>query len=147
MQVCFFSTILRLLLDIYLLLPALYFLVFACIGYSRDQTALQSAHANDEPLIAAAALGPTIFPIAFAAVVGRSLQAIAAWKIERVASIATLEQLLGSRTVISALFLPFSLRILDILTPLLVLLWAISLVGEQSSRRVVSRECSFPMSP
>ena len=41
----------------------------------------------------------TIYPTAFAATVGRTLGAIACWRVERGARIQLLEQIIGSTTV------------------------------------------------
>ncbi|KAF2235286.1 hypothetical protein EV356DRAFT_532010 [Viridothelium virens] len=125
------------LLDFLIALPALYFLIFGFLVYARDKTALTSGP-EDNNLIAAAKLNPTIFPIAFAAIVGRFLKSVAAWRLERDASILSLEQLLNSKTVVSAVVLPFKLRRLDVLSILLIILWAISPLGGQASQRVVS---------
>lgn len=132
------STIVRAIVDFTLLLPALYFLAFGFMVYSRDGTLLDGDQKNAS-LVGAAALGPTIFPIAFAAVTGRCLKSVAAWRLERQgATVAALEQLLGSKTVLSAITLPFSLRIFNTLTVPLLMLWALSPIGGQSSSRVIS---------
>lgn len=124
-------------LDFALILPAVYFLAFAFIVYTRNGTPLNRGEENSS-LVAAAALGPTIFPIAFAAVVGRFLKSAAAWKVERSgATLATLEQLLGSKTVVSALWSPISIRLFNAFTIPLVILWALSPIGGQSSRRII----------
>ena len=75
----------------------------------------------------------------FAAVVGRSLKAIAAFRLEKGASIRLLKQLVGSKTVISAITSPFKLRALNVLTPILVLLWVLSPVGSQAALKVVAK--------
>ncbi|KAK5164788.1 uncharacterized protein LTR77_009452 [Saxophila tyrrhenica] len=124
------------LLDFCLVLPPIYFLVFAFLVYSRDQTPVDTTD-EDNALLQAAALGPTLFPIAFAAIIGSFLNAVAAWRIERGASVATLEQLLGSKTVFSAVTLPAKLQVFTFLGPLLIALWAISPIGGQASRRIV----------
>lgn len=131
------SVLLQATLDFLLVLPALYFLAFGFLVYSRDRSPLDGNDENSS-LVAAANLGPTIFPIAFAAVVGRFLKSAAAWKLERQgATVGTLEQLLSSKTVVSAVTLPFSLRLFNVLTVPLIVLWALSPIGGQASRRVI----------
>lgn len=96
-----------------------------------------------ERLIADVCQGPTIFPILFAAIASKFLRALAATKLERGASVLTLDNLLNSRTVFSTLTTPFELRTLNIVTPLLVLLWALSPLGGQASLRVISTGPSY----
>ncbi|KAK2733556.1 hypothetical protein CKAH01_08351 [Colletotrichum kahawae] len=85
----------------------------------------------------AATYSPTIFPIAFAAVAANLLKAAAGWKLERGVTILSLEYLLSCRTVFSAVTVPLSLRRLNILTPLLVALWAMSPLGGQAALRIM----------
>ena len=53
---------------------------------------------------------PIIFPVIFATTVGGLLRRVSLWRIERGASIAQLEQLQGSVTLISALQSTWLLR-------------------------------------
>lgn len=82
--------------------------------------------------------GPTIFPIIYAGVVARSLRSLAAWRLERSASVLALEYLLGSRTVLSAITTPLELRAFSVAPLLLIPLWALSPLGGQAALRVVS---------
>jgi hypothetical protein len=79
----------------------------------------------------------TVFPIAFAAVVGRMVTKLAAWKLERGSKVRSLEQLIGSRTVFSTVTTRVSLRSLNVLGSALALLWALSPLGGQSALRVI----------
>ncbi|KAK5712126.1 hypothetical protein LTR15_012195 [Elasticomyces elasticus] len=85
-------------------------------------------------------IGPTIFPIMFAAIIGRALKATAAFKLERGASVGSLEYLLGSRTLFSAVTTHVELRTFRLIAPLLMILWALSPIGSQASSRVISAE-------
>ncbi|KAI0199497.1 hypothetical protein F4808DRAFT_213228 [Astrocystis sublimbata] len=117
-------------------LAALYFFIFAWLVY-----AFREHPVDQEPspsLIKASQYGPTLFPIAFAAVVGRFLQNVAAYKLEKGATIMTLEYLLHCRTVFTTLLAPFALRTFNIFTPILVVMWALSPLGGQASLRVIS---------
>jgi hypothetical protein len=80
----------------------------------------------------------TVFPIVFAAVTGRAAVKFATWKLERGASIGLLEQLMGSRTVASAVITPLYLRSFNILTLGLVALWCMSPLGSQSVLHIFS---------
>lgn len=63
---------------------------------------------------------------------------IAAFRLERGIDIASVEYLLGSRTLFGTISTPFRLRILHYALPLLVTLWVFSPLGGQASLRVIS---------
>jgi hypothetical protein len=86
--------------------------------------------------------GPTVFPITFAAVVGRSLKSVAATLLERGSKIGSIECLLGGRTVASAVILPFSMGYLHPFMLPLIVLWSLSPLGGQAALRVISVEPS-----
>ena len=75
----------------------------------------------------------------FAAIVGRSLKAIAASKLEQGTSIGLIEQLLGSKTVVSAVTSQFKVHTLNFLTPGLIILWAFSPLGSQAALKAVAK--------
>jgi hypothetical protein len=121
--------------DSMLVLPGVAFLVYGilvAINAGKDIT--------EKPiptLMSASGYGPTIFPIAFAAVAANVLKSYAAWKLERGISLLHLEYLLSSRTVFSAFTAPFSLKTINLLVPLLMGLWALSPLGGQAALRVM----------
>lgn len=100
-------------------------------------------------------LGPTIFPIMFAALVGSTLKALARFRAENGARLEVcqslpgssftskantwqvLEQLMGSHTLFSTLETHFFLHSFGPLGVGLVLLWALSPLGGQSSLRLL----------
>lgn len=88
----------------------------------------------------AAKLGPTLFPIIFAAVVGRLMRVVALWRAERGAPLGILEQLNGSQNLLAAFERAILLPGLGILSFGVVLLWALSPLGGQSSLRVLTRD-------
>lgn len=73
----------------------------------------------------------------FAAILGRFLTSLTAWRLERGVDIAAVEYLTGSRTVFGAISTPFRLKILHRTLPLLLVLWSFSPLGGQASLRVV----------
>ena len=75
-----------------------------------------------------------VFPIMFAAVIGRFLTSIAAWKLERGVTVATVEHLMGSRTVFGAIITPFRLRVLQFTFVPLICLWTLSPLGSQAKQ-------------
>jgi hypothetical protein len=88
----------------------------------------------------AAKLGPTLFPVIFAAIVGRLMRTYALWRAERGASLGILEQLNGSQNVLAALERAILLPGLGFLSIVIVLLWALSPLGGQSALRVLDRK-------
>ncbi|KAF4462053.1 hypothetical protein FALBO_11139 [Fusarium albosuccineum] len=126
----------RLVMDLKITTPAVRFLAYAsCVlnagGIEAEARVVQN-------LRSASAYGPTIFPIAFAAVFANAPKAIASWRLERGITVLSLELLLSSRTVFSAFSAPFSIRTFNWLMPVLMILWAVSPLGGQAALRAVS---------
>ncbi|KAJ2902875.1 hypothetical protein MKZ38_010686 [Zalerion maritima] len=82
-------------------------------------------------------LGPTVFPILFAALVGRALKHIARFKAERGIKISVLWPLMNCRTLFDTLTLQYSLRRASWVAFGLFFLWALSPVGGQASLRLL----------
>ncbi|KAF9880257.1 hypothetical protein CkaCkLH20_02211 [Colletotrichum karsti] len=80
----------------------------------------------------------TVFPILFAAIVGRLLSEASRWKLERGSSTGVLEQLMGSRTVGATVSTMIGFRSLNALTLLLLLIWTFSPLGTQAILRMES---------
>ncbi|KAF5003092.1 hypothetical protein FDECE_10351 [Fusarium decemcellulare] len=138
-------TLWHLFLDILFALPALAFLVFAFLVRAYDGVPVEV-----EPvptLHAIATYSPTVFPIVFAAAAVNFLKSVAGWKLERGISVLSLEFLLSSRTVFSTLASPMALWTMNILTPLLIALWALSPLGGQAALRVVGTAPSTQIEP
>ena len=74
----------------------------------------------------------------FAAIVGRFLTSFTAWRLERKIELATVECIMGSRTVFGVISTPFRSRTLHVFTPFLLILWALSPLGGQASLRAIS---------
>ncbi|KAK6213269.1 hypothetical protein QIS74_09271 [Colletotrichum tabaci] len=95
---------------------------------------------NQDPVPAlhmAAKYSPTLFPIAFSAIATSLLKATAAWRLEKGITILSLEYLLKCRNVFSAVTAPLSLQAVNLITPLLIVLWALSPLGGQAALRVM----------
>lgn len=73
----------------------------------------------------------------FAAILGRFLTSLTAWRLERGVDIAAVEYLTGSRTVFGTISTPFRPMILHRLLPLLLIIWSFSPLGGQASLRTV----------
>ncbi|KAH9216051.1 hypothetical protein DL95DRAFT_445589 [Leptodontidium sp. 2 PMI_412] len=80
----------------------------------------------------------TLFPLCFSLVVGRAMMKVAAWKLEKGASLGLLERLVGSRTVGGTIVTQARLRSVGIVSLGLVLLWLLSPLGSQSVLRILS---------
>lgn len=122
--------------DVLLTLAPCLFLVLAFQALSVNRKAINDHGGTVEQ---AAKLGPTLFPIIFAAVVGRLMRTLALWKAERGAPLGILEQLNGSQNLLAAFERAVLLPGLGILSIAVVFLWALSPLGGQSSLRVLSR--------
>lgn len=83
----------------------------------------------------ATAVLATLFTIIFASIVGRMTYEAAQWKLESGTTLASLEQLLGSRSVGSALTTQLHLMSFNTLGVALLLAWACSPLGSQSILR------------
>lgn len=91
-----------------------------------------------EELYSAIRLGPTLFPIAFAAVAGRFFHNLARWCMERPQGIrlGALEQISGSQSLAGAVQRAFVVRGGPWLALAIILVWSLSPIGGQSSLRL-----------
>ncbi|KAK5946706.1 hypothetical protein PMZ80_000849 [Knufia obscura] len=123
--------------DLFLTLAPCLFLLLSFEALSVDGRPVSSP--RGQTVEQAAKLGPTLFPIVFAAIVGRLMKTYALWRAERGASLGILEQLNGSQNLLAALERAVVLPGLGVLSIGVVLLWALSPVGGQSTLRVLVR--------
>ncbi|KAJ4366084.1 hypothetical protein N0V95_000311 [Ascochyta clinopodiicola] len=82
-------------------------------------------------------LGPTIYPLVFAALGGRALRKIALWRAGEGTTLGFLEHVLGSQSLVATVGHTITLRTLDILTLTLLVFWALSPLGGQSVLRLL----------
>ncbi|KAF2823973.1 hypothetical protein CC86DRAFT_62444 [Ophiobolus disseminans] len=120
--------------DLLLVLFPIAFFVLAIAAYKLDQKPLSE---YGRTVQRAMTLGPTIYPLLFAALCGRCLRSLAVWYAETGTTIEVLEKLLGSQNVVSAISTASSFRSANILSLFLLLLWALSPLGGQSSLRLL----------
>ncbi|RFU28900.1 hypothetical protein B7463_g7423, partial [Scytalidium lignicola] len=129
------SSIISPLLDAVLILIAL---LFFCLGIAalcikdrptgdRFGTAIQEAMK----------LGPTIYPIIFAAITGRALKSVGRYRVERGIRLSTLWPIMNTKTIFDAALSQWNMRRLSLTASLLGLVWALSPIGGQASLRVV----------
>ncbi|KAJ5902598.1 hypothetical protein N7495_003126 [Penicillium taxi] len=80
----------------------------------------------------------TLFPLVFAAIVGRLSRKLAHLELQRGASVGTLQRLMGSTTVFGTFYTSWLLRSVDFMGLALFLLWALSPLAAQASLRILS---------
>lgn len=134
---CSFNTLI-LFGDLLLTLAPCLFLILSLLAISVNKEPVSSS--RGQWVEQAAKLGPTFFPVIFAAVVGRLMRTYALWRAERGASLGILEQLNGSQNLLGAFERAIRLPGLGFLSIVVVLLWALSPIGGQSALRVLSRK-------
>lgn len=132
------SMIWHLVIDLSLAVPALAFLLYAgAVSHYEGRPLRESGWRTVSTLYDLAKYGPTVFPIVFAAIATNLLTAVAAWKLERGISVLSLEYLLRSRTTFSAVTSPLVLKSVNLITPAIIVFWALSPLGGQAALRVL----------
>ncbi len=82
----------------------------------------------------------TVFPILFAALVGRMIKTYSVWRLQEGERIGLLDLLLSSTFITNTVTTQVSLRPPSLIAVFLLLLWALSLIGGQASLRALSFE-------
>ncbi|KKA24995.1 hypothetical protein T310_0976 [Rasamsonia emersonii CBS 393.64] len=131
----------RVLLDVIGASAALLFVIFGFLVYQADGK--PSAARESQRLLSVAQWGPTIFPVLFAAVVGRAMRSLATWRIQRGATVKFVEQLMGSYSISGAVFTQLFLHAFDLVGLAIVLIWVLSPLGSQASLRVISPDTVY----
>ncbi|KAF1848693.1 uncharacterized protein K460DRAFT_427888, partial [Cucurbitaria berberidis CBS 394.84] len=85
-------------------------------------------------------LSPTIFPIIYAAILGKLLRRLGLYKAERGTTIGVLERLIGCQSIFSTLERQVGLRRVDFLGCSVLLAWLLSPLGGQASLRLLTTE-------
>lgn len=95
-----------------------------------------------ERALSATRLGPTLFPIAFAAISSRFFQNLSRWYLERPNGVrlGTLEQIAGSQSFPGAVQRTFAVRSGHWISAIIILVWALSPIGGQSSLRLLNHD-------
>ena len=120
--------------DIILTLAPLIFIVLGACALSLDKKPTSKYGSR---IREAANVGPSLFPIVFAAVVSRLMRAAALWRAECGTKLGVLEQLIGSHNLAGAVQRVFLLRRYTLLGLAIVALWLLSPLGGQSSLRIL----------
>ncbi|KAF3006632.1 hypothetical protein E8E13_007746 [Curvularia kusanoi] len=86
---------------------------------------------------------PTIFPLLFAALMGRFFRHLGIWLAERGTTLGRLEQLVGCQSVFLAIERQICLRNLSVVGICSILVWLLSPFGGQSALRVLRQEENY----
>ncbi|KAF1958904.1 hypothetical protein CC80DRAFT_21927 [Byssothecium circinans] len=124
--------------DLILVLLPIYFILLGAAAITLNGKPTKD-NALGEKVEFAIQLGPTLFPILFAAICGRSMKMIARFIAERRAKLSTLELLLASHSVWGTVESQFLMRRLTLVGANLLFLWALSPLGGQASLRLMKR--------
>ncbi|KAK8074933.1 hypothetical protein PG997_009596 [Apiospora hydei] len=124
-----------LVVDILLAIGALAFLILAASAAAlQDRPVMQGIG----PVVETAMkLGPTIFPILFAALIGRMLKNVGRYYVEKGLKLGTLWRLVNVRTMFDAAVNPVQFREISVVAMLLIVLWSLSPLGGQAVLRLV----------
>jgi hypothetical protein len=126
------------IVDVALLTLSVGFLAFALSVRHYDHASTVEHSQAKRVLLALSKVGPSVFPILFAAVVGRTTHAILLWRLERGERVGTLDILAGSTSLTSTVNSQLQLRIISIFGITLATIWALSPIGGQASIRQLS---------
>ncbi|CCC09796.1 unnamed protein product [Sordaria macrospora k-hell] len=124
--------------DVILTITPVAFFVMAALAIQLERQPMDH-DTRGHDLIEALKLAPTIYPIVFAAVAGRFYKTLALWSVTRSrgVSVGALEQMLGSQSFAGSLFRLFSVRSHVGVGLIIILTWALSPLGGQSSSRLL----------
>lgn len=133
-----FFTYLYIVGDVLIALVPIAFIVLCILSARLHDTPTQN-NTLGQRVTQATQLGPTLFPIVFAAIAGRTLKLIARFAASRPegAKLGTLEMLVASQTVWGAFESQVLLRRLTVVGAHVLLLWALSPLGGQASLRLL----------
>ncbi|KAF6830553.1 glycoside hydrolase family 5 protein [Colletotrichum plurivorum] len=124
--------------DVILTVLPLFFIVLAILATKLNGMPVATSDYGDK-VVEITRLGPTIYPILFAMVAARFYKNAARYRLERPGGmrLSTLEQIFGSQSFASALERLIVVRAQLILGALILLTWAMSPLGGQSSTRLL----------
>ncbi|KAJ4992953.1 hypothetical protein SVAN01_01657 [Stagonosporopsis vannaccii] len=126
-------------LDTLLALSPIFFFVIAAICFTLHG---KTKSAYGENIKAITLVAPSIFPILYAAILGKMLRRVGLYQAERSATIGTVERLIGCQSVFTAIERQIALRRFDLLGVAILLAWLLSPIGGQTSLRMLSTQPS-----
>ncbi|KAL6712669.1 hypothetical protein ACN47E_000546 [Coniothyrium glycines] len=125
--------------DIILAMLPVYFLLLGVAVISLNGKPTRDSNFGNKVEVAMD-LGPTMFPIIFAAISGRSMKMIARFLAEKGTKLSTLELLMASQSVWGTFESQLLMQRLTLVGANLLFLWALSPLGGQASLRLMNRE-------
>ncbi|XPS69052.1 hypothetical protein M3J09_001333 [Ascochyta lentis] len=127
-------------MDVALALTPLFFLIIAgiCLSLNNKRTSKYG-----EDIKAITLVLPTIFPIVYAAILGKILRRVALFKAERSTTVGTVERLIGCQSLFSTFERQFAFQRVDVLGIALLVAWLLSPLGGQSSLRLLANKPLF----
>ncbi|USP79247.1 hypothetical protein yc1106_06521 [Curvularia clavata] len=115
-------------------------LLFMVLGILAQRLDGQPVSEYGSRIQFAMSLGPTVFPVAFAAIAGTALRSLARARLEKGEKLGILEQLIGSQSLASTLAWLVELRRIHVTGVAIVFMWFLSPLGGQSALRLMSVE-------
>ncbi|MCJ1302013.1 hypothetical protein MMC08_004814 [Hypocenomyce scalaris] len=122
--------------DIFITILPVFFLVLGISALVFDGKPISTPGDN---IVRATSLGPTLFPIIFASLVGRLMRSVSVWRAQNGGKLGFLEQLNGSQSLAGALERAWCLRRYGIISTSILALWTLSPLGGQSALRILSK--------
>ncbi|KAJ4328689.1 hypothetical protein N0V84_000880 [Fusarium piperis] len=120
------------------------FLVFSIVILQTNGGSIDEAYSGYQNAITTLA---TAFPILFAAIMGRLMYQLSRWKLERGATMGTLEQLMGSRTLGAAFLTQAELGAFNLVSLAIVFVWVWSPLGGQALLRMLGSRLETIVGP
>ncbi|KAF4625752.1 hypothetical protein G7Y89_g12413 [Cudoniella acicularis] len=134
----------RLVSDTAMLCVALGFLILGVFMIKMNGT---EASNWGDIVLRVTKIAPTIWPLVFTAIVGNLLKGLALYRAENGTTLGVLEQLYRSQTLFGAFKACLTLRMFELSTIVLLILWAFNPIGGQSALRAISVEGIFNETP
>ncbi|KAH6639100.1 hypothetical protein C7974DRAFT_469702 [Boeremia exigua] len=124
--------------DFVLFACAAAFFAFAVSVAYFDQVPTAENPKRTKLLLNATEYGPSVFPILFALILGRTTHTVLRWRFERGERVGVLDTLATSTSLTSTVVAQFQLRATSTIGIVLMITWALSPLGGQASLRQMS---------
>ncbi|SMQ55775.1 unnamed protein product [Zymoseptoria tritici ST99CH_3D1] len=128
--------------DVVLLLLSACFFTFAILAVVYHKKPVDRHPTAVDRLLDAAKIGPSVFPILFAAVLGRLFKALMNWRLEHGAKLGFLDLLAGSTSAANTILTQIHIGLPSLLGLILLVAWAFSPLGGQATLRVLRLQSS-----
>ncbi|XPS92069.1 hypothetical protein M3J09_001475 [Ascochyta lentis] len=119
--------------------PLLFTVLAVAVARLDGKVPLTGSYKLEEMLL----YTPTVFPLLFAALMGRFFRHLGIWLAERGTTLGRLEQLIGCQSVFLAIERQICLRNFSTVGVCSILIWLLSPFGGQSALRVLRQEARY----